>query len=235
MIMQRTPTTTTKPADGAGAASAAESVVPGGPDTREFISTITEFLDEIVCHDVEDETNDANIADSTDASAILNDLFEVCCTAGDDMPQTQICSTSKDNFSNLEQTVLARSLARSHELMRNCRKRAAPARDAPAAKRTKQAVVAKAKTSADIVYRPSFAPQNITDREAIFRAGIDKVDQARKQRVEHWLAVRKTRIDVRNCFTPVCEAKKLVAMSKARARGRFKKQAAWPRTLSASI
>merc|ERR1712146_733620 len=114
--------------------------------------------------------------------------------------------------------VLARSLARSDELMPNSRKRAAPACDAPAAKRTKQAVVMKAKTLADIVYRPSFAPQNITDREAIFRAGIDKVDQARKQRVEHWLAVRKTRINVRNCFAPVCEAKKLVAISKARRR-----------------
>jgi len=234
MITQRTPTTTITPASDAGAASAAESVV-NGPEKRVFIDFITEFLDEIVCNDTEDEINDANIADFTDASTALNDLFEVCCTAGDNVNYNQMCITSKEDFNVLEQTVLARSLARSHKLMRNGRKRAAPARDAPAAKRTKQAVIVKAKTVSDIVYRPSFAPQNITDREAIFRAGIDKVDQARKQRVEHWLAVRKTRIDVRNCFTPVCEAKKLVAMSKARAGGRFKKQAAWPRTFSASI
>jgi len=233
MITQRTPTTTTTLAEGAGAGSAME-VVPG-PEERAFIDTITEFLEEIVCYDIEDETNDANIADSNDASTARNDLFELCCTAGDDVNNTHVCCTSKADFNKLEQTVLARSLARSDELMPNSRKRAAPACDAPAAKRTKQAVVMKAKTLADIVYRPSFAPQNITDREAIFRAGIDKVDQARKQRVEHWLAVRKTRINVRNCFAPVCEAKKLVAISKARAGGRFKKQAPWLRTLSASV
>lgn len=240
MITQRTPDTTSTLAATATAGVVSADDAPA-PDERRVV--LAEVFEESTFYAMEDDIHDVSMAEAADTTTILGefeDLWEACCCAGDDVKMTEAHSSSKANFKALEQTILSRALARQHKFMCNSpgygRKRAAaPAHDAPAAKRTKKTVVAKAKTAADIVYRPSFASQNVTDREAIFRAGIDKVDEARKRRVERWLVVRKTRIDVRNCFAPVCEAKKLVAMTKARTGGRFKKKADWSRTFSTRI
>ena len=240
MITQRTPTTTTTLGAAAGAVSAEDAPAPD-----ECRIVIAEVFEETAFYAMDDEIHDVNMAEAADTTTVLDeieDLWEACCCAGDDVNMTEARNSSKANFKALEQTVLSRALARSNESVcsspgygRQSKRAAAPAHDAPAAKRTKKPVVAKAKTAADIAYRPSFASQNVTDREAIFRAGIDKVDEARRRRGARWLVVRKTRIDVRNCFAPVCEAKKLVAMAKARTGGRFKKKAAWSRTFSTRI